>query len=295
MRAAGAGARPRGRCAHRRCPSQSRIAVRAGGTARTARIVASRARATAIAERRARASDAPRRRRRRGARRRPARRPASPATRPTPTRAAAPARARSRHAPPRRAPAGARAPATSATSPFPAGRRARRRSPPRRAPGGTGGRAPRGRRSSSARAPSSSASRRSCARAAVSGDGAASPEIDRRGAAARAPARRPADRRRLRASFATICSSQGRNGAPSRKRPSARYALTKRVLDGLLGVVAVAGGDERDPERDPLVHAYELLVGGRVAALRARDERLLVRWSAPHSPLLHRGAAPRFR
>ena len=37
---------------------------------------------------------------------------------------------------------------------------------------------------------------------------------------------RIAERRRLRASLATICSSQGRKGAPSRKRPSARHALT---------------------------------------------------------------------
>ena len=31
---------------------------------------------------------------------------------------------------------------------------------------------------------------------------------------------------RLRASFATICSSHGRNGSPARNRPSARHALT---------------------------------------------------------------------
>src|SRR3954466_15830411 len=39
--------------------------------------------------------------------------------------------------------------------------------------------------------------------------------------------RRPAERRRLRASLATIVSSHGRSGAPSRKRPSARHAFTK--------------------------------------------------------------------
>ena len=41
------------------------------------------------------------------------------------------------------------------------------------------------------------------------------------------PARRPAERRRFRASLATIWSSHGRNGEPRRKRPSARWALTK--------------------------------------------------------------------
>ena len=39
--------------------------------------------------------------------------------------------------------------------------------------------------------------------------------------------RRPAARRRLRASLATIRSTQGRKGASGRKRPSARHALTK--------------------------------------------------------------------
>ncbi len=47
-------------------------------------------------------------------------------------------------------------------------------------------------------------------------------------AAARAvqPSRRPAARRRVRASLATIASSQGRNGAPAWKRGMARQALT---------------------------------------------------------------------
>ena len=39
------------------------------------------------------------------------------------------------------------------------------------------------------------------------------------------PSRLPSARRRLRASFATIASSQGRNGAPRRKRGSARQAF----------------------------------------------------------------------
>ncbi|HLY95180.1 MAG TPA: hypothetical protein VKP14_10060 [Gaiellaceae bacterium] len=38
--------------------------------------------------------------------------------------------------------------------------------------------------------------------------------------------RRPVERRRLRASFATICRSHGRIGAPGRNRPNARQAFT---------------------------------------------------------------------
>ena len=69
---------------------------------------------------------------------------------------------------------------------------------------------------------------------AARGRGAPPPETGprrRRGAprpgAARSRARRADARRRLRASLATIASSHGRNGAPARKRPRARYALTK--------------------------------------------------------------------
>src|SRR5215211_5207314 len=69
-------------------------------------------------------------------------------------------------------------------------------------------------------------SRRSESRSAASGDGTAS--SGRRSSAARcaSPALRPADRTLLRASFATIASSHGLNGAPSRKRASAAWALT---------------------------------------------------------------------
>ena len=101
-------------------------------------------------------------------------------------------------------------------------------SPPPRARAGTGSRAPRGPRRAAARA------RRAGSRAArprapsPSGDGAAPPEGASAAAARSAsPSRRPAERRRLRASLATICSTQGRNGAPRRKRPRARCALTK--------------------------------------------------------------------
>ena len=71
-------------------------------------------------------------------------------------------------------------------------------------------------RSSRRASPSSSSARRSCATAAVSGDGAASPETA--AACSASSARRPADRRRFRASFATMRRSHGRNGAPARNR-----------------------------------------------------------------------------
>ena len=43
------------------------------------------------------------------------------------------------------------------------------------------------------------------------------------------PSRRPSARRRLRASLATMARSQGRTGAPRRKRSGARHALTSPV------------------------------------------------------------------
>ena len=61
---------------------------------------------------------------------------------------------------------------------------------------------------------------------AASGDGAASPGAASAAARSASACRRPAERRRFLASLATMLSSQGRNGAPARKRPSARYALT---------------------------------------------------------------------
>jgi mannose-6-phosphate isomerase-like protein (cupin superfamily) len=63
--------------------------------------------------------------------------------------------------------------------------------------------------------------------------------------------------------------------------------LHEAVLYRLLGVARIPRCHERDAKGESLVHAYELLVGGRVAALGAHDERCLVQWSAPHSLLLH--------
>jgi hypothetical protein len=70
-------------------------------------------------------------------------------------------------------------------------------------------------RSSSARERASSASRRAPASTSVSGEAPACPAaLGLLGRPQTSPARRPAARRRLRASLATIASSQGRNGAP---------------------------------------------------------------------------------
>src|SRR5262249_32076195 len=73
---------------------------------------------------------------------------------------------------------------------------------------------------------SSNCRRRSDATSVASGDGAAPPEGPSPAARSARRSRRPADRRRLRASLPTISSSQGLNGAPVRKRPRARKAFT---------------------------------------------------------------------
>ena len=148
----------------------------------------------------------------------------------------------------------------------------------------------------------SSHARSSRSRTADSGDGAASP--GRRSSAARtaSPARRPAERRRLRASLATIRSSHGRNGAPSRNRPSARMGLDEGLLDRILGV-AVGREQVRRPDGGILVAPNERLVGHDVASPRAFDQlgvacrRIVFQWTALHrQPYpLHRGLRPRSR
>ena len=87
----------------------------------------------------------------------------------------------------------------------------------------------------------------------------------------------------MRASFATIASSHGRNGAPSRKRPRARYALTKASCDDLLGVGGRARDDVCGAEGDRLVLADELLVVVEITV------------AGPPLPLLHARARTRFR
>ena len=67
--------------------------------------------------------------------------------------------------------------------------------------------------------------------------------------------------------------------------------LDEAVLRGLLGVGGVAGDHVGRAEGDALVCVHELLVGVRVAALRAADQVGFVEWSAHHRPLLHRSTA----
>ena len=86
----------------------------------------------------------------------------------------------------------------------------------------------------------------------------------------RTASRRPAPVPRLVRHDPQEPRAERRVGPKAAERP---VRLDERVLDGLLGVAAVTGGDERDSECDSLVHAHELLVGSRVAALRAHDER----------------------
>ena len=128
----------------------------------------------------------------------------------------------------------------------------------------------------------SSVSRVSAESSAASGDGAASPEGSSVAARSARCARRPAERRRLRASLATICSSQGRKGAPARKRPSARQALTKPSCAASSASAALPCDHVRRAKGDALVCSHELLVGVSVAALRAADQVGFVEWSAHH-------------
>ena len=121
-------------------------------------------------------------------------------------------------------------------------------------------------------------------RSDASGDGAASPETSEVAARSARPARRPAERRRLRASLATMRKSQGRKGAPSRKRPSARHALTKPSCAASSASARVPRDHVRGAEGDPLVCVHELLVGVCVTALRASNQVRFVEWPAHHRP-----------
>src|SRR6266511_3263057 len=61
---------------------------------------------------------------------------------------------------------------------------------------------------------------------------------------------------------------------------------SKRLDEALLGRVFGVGGRARDDvggaKRDLLVALHDLLIGGRIAALRACDEHRIVRWPALH-------------
>ena len=86
-------------------------------------------------------------------------------------------------------------------------------------------------------------------------------------------------------------SSHGLNGAPARKRQSARYALTKPSCAASSASARVAGDEPGGAEGDALVFAHEFLVGCGVSPLRAGDELRFVQVVGPPLRLIHRLAA----
>ena len=132
---------------------------------------------------------------------------------------------------------------------------------------------------------SSSAALRSPARSAASGEGAASPD-GRASPAARSAraARRPAERRRLRASLATIASSLGRFRAGEPLRPwlltiVANEARNRRRSAGRRTALALRVEPPRDD--DVSVEATVLATESRTALLGAladlrEDDRLVL-------------------
>ena len=118
---------------------------------------------------------------------------------------------------------------------------------------------------------------------AASGDGAAPPETS---CAARSvsAARLPAERRRFLASFATIWSSHGRSGAPRRKRPSARQALTSPSWTASSASAGLPAMRYATLESDLLMCAHELCEGAFVPTLRPQHEVAFGEWTALHRP-----------
>ena len=117
---------------------------------------------------------------------------------------------------------------------------------------------------------------------AASGDGTAPPESGSSAARSASRSRRPADLRRFRASLATIASSQGRKGAPRRKRPSDAVGLDEGLLHDVLGVGGRAREQVGGAKRDRLMLLHEGAEGAGVALLRAGDELVVCQW-----PVLH--------
>ena len=94
---------------------------------------------------------------------------------------------------------------------------------------------------------------------------------DRAAARSASPARRSADRRRLRASLATIRSSHGRNGASDPEAGEGGVGLEERVLDGI-GGIGLRGDEVGGAHGDVLVAPHERLVGGDVTSPGAADQ-----------------------
>ena len=111
--------------------------------------------------------------------------------------------------------------------PCPAGNRGPPPSRARRGRAGGGRRSPRGRARRARRGPPATAAALAAGEQRGLGGRSRVPRDPLLRRAEREARAAPAARRRLRASLATIASSHGRNGAPARKRGSARHAFTK--------------------------------------------------------------------
>ena len=135
--------------------------------------------------------------------------------------------------------------------------------------------------SRSSRSAAWSWSRVSAARTSDSGESAtaASPP-DRAAARIASPARRSADRRRLRASLATIRSSHGRNGASIPEAGERGEGLEEPVLDGI-GGIGLRGDDVGGAHGKVLVAPYERLVGGDITSPGTADQSSVVQAGPP--------------
>ena len=182
--------------------------------------------------------------------------------------------------------AAARAPAPCATSRCRARCRARPPSPARRGRARSGTRSRCGRARAGRRAPRAAARRSAPAHRAAGGCQRSSPA-----ARSARPSRRRRLRTRLRASLATIASSQGGTRRPP-EAPQREPGAHERLLRGLLGVGRRARDQICGAESDRLVLLDEGFVGARVATPRAHGAVIRRLVPAVHSPLLHLGGAP---
>src|SRR5207302_9076066 len=82
----------------------------------------------------------------------------------------------------------------------------------------------------------------------------------------------------------------GAHRLPGAEAAERAPGLDQRLLGGILGVGCVAGDDVGHSECDLLMRADELLVGARVAALRAQHELPLLVWTALHTATTPRAA-----
>ena len=94
----------------------------------------------------------------------------------------------------------------------------------------------------------------------------------------------------MRASLATIASSQGRNGAPAAEARQRPPRLEERVLGRLLGVVWVGAEHAGGPEGDGLVGADERVERRGVASARPVEELVLPVGRPAHHRIIYAAA-----